>query len=147
MRSHTLAQTSICDLSHSACRSPLTDLGHIRSVTYVCHPLWFVCGHRKGILTSPLTNVTRFLFFHQPGSPKGPKGKKLTKAEKERLKKEEDEKKAKEEGNNRQTLMCLDWWWAGGFPGALSGWSKKAVFLNGAILKKNSCFWCICRVV
>ena len=49
-----------------------------------------------------------FLFFHQPGSPKGPKGKKLTKAEKERLKKEEDEKKAKEEGNNRQTLMCLD---------------------------------------
>ena len=54
VRSHTLAPTSICDLSHSVCRSPLTDLGHISSVTYVCHPLWFVCGHRKGILTSPL---------------------------------------------------------------------------------------------
>ena len=35
----------------------LTDLGHISSVTYVCHPLWFVCGHRKGILTSPLNTV------------------------------------------------------------------------------------------
>ena len=54
MRSHTLAPTTICDLSHSACRSRLTDLGHISSVTYVCHPLWFVCDHRKGILTSPL---------------------------------------------------------------------------------------------
>ena len=52
--SHTLAPTTICDLSHSVCRSPLTDLGHICSVTYVCHPLWFVCGHRKGILTFPL---------------------------------------------------------------------------------------------
>ena len=52
--SHTLVPTSICDLSHSVCRSPLTDLGHISSVTYICHPLWFVCGHRKGILTSPL---------------------------------------------------------------------------------------------
>ena len=52
--SHTFAPTTICDLSHSVCRSPLTDLGHISSVTYVCHPLWFVCGHRKGILTSPL---------------------------------------------------------------------------------------------
>ena len=51
--SHTLAPTTICDLSHSACRSPLTDLGHRSSVTYVCHPLWCVCGHRKGILTSP----------------------------------------------------------------------------------------------
>ena len=52
--SHTLAPTTICDLSHSVCWSPLTDLGHISSVTYVCHPLWFVCGHRKGILTSSL---------------------------------------------------------------------------------------------
>ena len=26
--SHTLAPTSICDLSHSVCGSPLTDLGH-----------------------------------------------------------------------------------------------------------------------
>ena len=51
--SHTLAPTTICDLSHSDCGSPLTDLGRIRSATYVCHPLWFVCGHRKGILTSP----------------------------------------------------------------------------------------------
>ena len=58
--SHTLAPTTICDLSHSVCRSPLTDLGHISSVTYVCHPLWFVCGHRKGILTpkSPMSHVT-----------------------------------------------------------------------------------------
>ena len=55
--SHTLAPTTICDLSHSVCRSPLTDLGHISSVTYVCHPLWFVCGHRKGILTSPLRTL------------------------------------------------------------------------------------------
>ena len=54
VRSHTLAPTSICDLSHRLCWRPLTDLGHISSVTYVCHPLWFVCGHRKGILTSPL---------------------------------------------------------------------------------------------
>ena len=55
MSSHTLAPTTICDLSHSLCWRPLTDLGHIlSSVTYVCHPLWFVCGHRKGILTSPL---------------------------------------------------------------------------------------------
>ena len=52
--SHTLAPITICDFSHSVCGSPLTDLGHISSVTYVCHPLWFVCGHRKGILTSPL---------------------------------------------------------------------------------------------
>ena len=43
--SHTLAPTTICDLSHSVCWSPLTDLGHISSVTYVCHPLWFVCGN------------------------------------------------------------------------------------------------------
>ena len=57
VRSHTLAPTTICDLSHSLCWSLLTDLGHISSVTYVCHPLWFVCGHRKGILTSPLTCV------------------------------------------------------------------------------------------
>ena len=49
VRSHTLAPTSICDLSHSLCWSPLTDLGHISLVTFVCHPLWFVCGHRKGI--------------------------------------------------------------------------------------------------
>ena len=55
VRSHTLAPTTICDLSHSLCGSPLTDLGHISSVTYVCHPLWFVCGHRKGIFTSPLS--------------------------------------------------------------------------------------------
>ena len=54
MKSHTLAPSSICDLSHSLCWGPLTDLGHISSVTYICHPLWFVCGHRKGILTSPL---------------------------------------------------------------------------------------------
>ena len=54
VRSDTLAPTTICDLSHSLCWSPLTDLGHISSVPYVCHPLWFVCGHRKGILTSPL---------------------------------------------------------------------------------------------
>ena len=52
--SHTLAPTTICDLSHSICGSPLTDLGHISSVTYGCHPLWVVCGYRKGILTSPL---------------------------------------------------------------------------------------------
>ena len=57
VRSHTLAPTSICDLSHSLCWSPLTDLGHISSVTYACHPLWFVCGHRKGILTSPLRST------------------------------------------------------------------------------------------
>ena len=57
VRSHTLAPTSICDLSDSLCWRPLTDLGHISSVTYVCHPLWFVCGHRKGILTSPLTHI------------------------------------------------------------------------------------------
>ena len=56
--SHTLAPTTICDLSHSVCWSPLTDLGHISSVTYVCHPLWFVCGHRKGSLTSPLTMMS-----------------------------------------------------------------------------------------
>ena len=55
VRSHTLASTTTCDLSHSVCGSPLTDLGDISSVTYVCHPLWFVGGHRKGILTSPLT--------------------------------------------------------------------------------------------
>ena len=49
-------QKAICDLSHSLCWSPLTDLGHISSVTYVCHPLWFVCGHRKEeILMSPLS--------------------------------------------------------------------------------------------
>ena len=59
VRAQTLAPTSICDLSHSLCGSPLTDLGHISSVTYVCHPLWFVCGHRKGILTSPLTNLPK----------------------------------------------------------------------------------------
>ena len=58
VRSHTLAPTTICDLSYSLCWSPLTDLGHINSVTYVCHPLWFVCGHRKGILTSPLSFQT-----------------------------------------------------------------------------------------
>ena len=52
--SHTLAPTTICGLSHSVGCGPLTDLGHISSVTYVCHSLWFVCGHRKGILTSPL---------------------------------------------------------------------------------------------
>ena len=57
MSSHTLAPTTICDLSHSVCGSPLTDLGHISSVTYVCHPLWFVCGHRNGILTSPLSTI------------------------------------------------------------------------------------------
>ena len=55
---HTLAPTNICDLSHSECWGLLTDLGHINSVTYVCHPLWFVCGHRKGILTSPLIVCT-----------------------------------------------------------------------------------------
>ena len=55
VRSHTLTPTTICDFSHSLCWSPLTDLGHINSVTYVCHPLWFVCGHRKGILTSPFS--------------------------------------------------------------------------------------------
>ena len=53
--SHTLAPTTICDLSYSICGSPLADLGHISSVTYVCHPLWFVCGHRKGILMSKKT--------------------------------------------------------------------------------------------
>ena len=53
--SHTVAPTTICDLSHNVYGSPLTDLGHISSVTYICHPLWFVCGHRKGILTSPLS--------------------------------------------------------------------------------------------
>ena len=61
--SHNLAPTSICDLSHSVCWSPLTDLGHISSVTYVCHPLWFVCGHRKRILTSPLILYTCSFFF------------------------------------------------------------------------------------
>ena len=55
--SHTLAPTTICDLSHSLCWSPLTDLGHISSATHVCHPLWFVCGHRKGFLTCPLTSI------------------------------------------------------------------------------------------
>ena len=75
VRSHTLAPTTICDVSHSVCRSPLTDLGHISSVTYVfCHPLWFVCGHRKGILTSPLihepvgSGITEGSLPHQPGS-------------------------------------------------------------------------------
>ena len=52
--SHTLAPTTICDLSHSVCGGPLTDLGHISSVTYICHPLWFVCSHRKGFLTSSI---------------------------------------------------------------------------------------------
>ena len=52
--SHTFAPTTTCDHSHSVCGSPLTDLGHISSVTYVCHPLWFGCDHIKGILTSPL---------------------------------------------------------------------------------------------
>ena len=52
--SHTFTPTTIFDYSQSSCRSPLTDLGHISSVTYVCHPLWFVCGHKKGILMSPL---------------------------------------------------------------------------------------------
>ena len=65
VRSHTLAPTTICGLSHSLCWRPLTDLGHISSVTYVCHPLWFVCGHRKGILTSPLT------YIHRLSSPPG----------------------------------------------------------------------------
>ena len=51
VRSHTLAPTSICDLSHSLCWRPLTDLGHIRSATYVYHPLWFVC------FVSPLSGV------------------------------------------------------------------------------------------
>ena len=55
VRSHTLAPTTIYDFSHSLCWSPLIDLGHINSVTYFCHPLWFVCGQGKGILTSPLT--------------------------------------------------------------------------------------------
>ena len=64
VRSHTLAPTSICDLSHSLCWRPLTDLGQISSVTYVCHPLWFVCGHRKGILMSALTN-SFFLIINQ----------------------------------------------------------------------------------
>ena len=64
VRSHTLAPTTICGLSHSLCWSPLTDLGHISSVTYVCHPLWFVCGHRKGILTSPLTCVCVCVFVN-----------------------------------------------------------------------------------
>ena len=59
VRSHTLAPTTICDLSHSLCWRPLTVLGHISSVTYVCHPLWFVCGHRKGILMSPLSVDTK----------------------------------------------------------------------------------------
>ena len=58
--SHTLAPTTICDLSHSVCGSPLTDLGHISSVTYVCHPLWFVCGHRTTILMSPLSPLSLF---------------------------------------------------------------------------------------
>ena len=58
--SHTVAPTTICDLSHSVCRSPLTDLGHISSVTYVCHPLWFAYGHRKGILTSPLVSMSLY---------------------------------------------------------------------------------------
>ena len=63
VRSHTLAPTTICDLSHSLCWSPLTDLGHISSVTYVCHPLWFVCGHRKEVLTSPLKKLAVSGFF------------------------------------------------------------------------------------
>ena len=65
---HTLAPTTIWDLSHSVCGSPQTDLGHISSVTYVCHPLWFVCGHRKGILMSPL-NTKCFIgnnLFYEP---------------------------------------------------------------------------------
>ena len=61
--SHTLAPTTICDFSHSICRSPLTDLGHISSVTYVCHPLWFVCGPREGILTSPLKRKRAFAIY------------------------------------------------------------------------------------
>ena len=60
MTSHTLAPTSICDLSHRLCWRPLTDLGHISSVTYVCHPLWFVSGHRKGF------------FYVSPNVPKRP---------------------------------------------------------------------------
>ena len=62
----TLAPTTICDLSHGICRSPLTDLGHIYiiAVTYVCHPLWFVCGHRKGILMSPLSLLQRLGYNH-----------------------------------------------------------------------------------
>ena len=72
--SHTLAPTTICDLSHSVCGSPLTDLGHISSVTYVCHHLWFVCGHKKGILTSPLTllekSTTAISNKYATGSPR-----------------------------------------------------------------------------
>ena len=67
VRSHTLTPTSICDLSHSVCWSPLTDLGHINSVTYVCHPLWFVCGHRKGILMSPLSDLGQGYFLNLTG--------------------------------------------------------------------------------
>ena len=63
VRSHTLAPSSICDLSHSLCWRPLTDLGHIISVTYVCHPLWLVCGHRKGILTSPHILIIKMTVF------------------------------------------------------------------------------------
>ena len=67
VRSHTLAPTTICGLSHSLYWSLLTDLGHISSVTYVCHPLWFVCGHRKRILTSPLSPAPWWQ-YHTPTS-------------------------------------------------------------------------------
>ena len=52
--SHTLVPTSICDLSHSVGWGPLTDLGHIYKLSHLpLSSLWFVCGHRKGISTSP----------------------------------------------------------------------------------------------
>ena len=59
--SHTLAPTTICDLSHSLCWSPLTDLGHISSVTYNCHPLWFVCGHRIPLIPIKYFRTTHIM--------------------------------------------------------------------------------------
>ena len=69
VRSHTLAQTSICDLSHSLCWRPLINLGHIISVTHICHPLWFVCGHRKDIFgISPLSHSHVYAMYGRQSS-------------------------------------------------------------------------------
>ena len=55
--SHTLAPTSICDLSHSLCWRPLTDLGHLRLSSFVVC-LWSQKGNfdvspKKGAVAQP----------------------------------------------------------------------------------------------
>ena len=58
--SHTLAPTTICDLSHSVGCSPLTDLGHISSVTYVLSSSEVRLWSQKGNFdVSPYLNFLR----------------------------------------------------------------------------------------